>query len=167
MSSRSGYTSPTFKYKKTYFATREALIRYIDSKNPGDCRINTYEDLPEIDNSAQSGYYTAPNGRSYQIKDKEWSWTTLYYSPDFIKAKYFSNEDDLYKFIDANNPAIEIRNHEVDADFEPEIHTAPNGKEYKIYGTDQWFMSYKLMKVLYFDTLEEIQAYIDKNNPTQ
>lgn len=71
MSSRSGYTSPTFKYKKTYFATREALIRYIDSKNPGDCRINTYEDLPEIDNSAQSGYYTAPNGRSYQIKDKE------------------------------------------------------------------------------------------------
>jgi hypothetical protein len=25
-------------------------------------------------------------------------------------------------------------------------------------------MSYKLMKVQYFDTLEEIKAYIDKNN---
>jgi len=164
MSSRSGYTSPTFKHKKTYFATREGLIRYIDSKNPWDCNINTYEDMPEIDNSELSWYYTAPNGRSYQIKDKEWSWTILYYSPDFLKAKYFENEDDLFKFIDTNNPTIEIWNHEVDGDFEPEIHTAPNGKEYKIYGTDQWFMSYKLMTVQYFDTLEEIQSYIDKNN---
>lgn len=163
-SQRSGYTSTNFK-KKIYFASREALIRYIDSKNPGDCQVNTYGDTPEFDNSVQSGYYTAPNGKLYKIKEKKGTWdSTLYYSPDFLKAKNFVNEDDLYRFIDANNPTIEIRDHEVDEDFDPEFYTAPNGKEYKIYGTDQWFMSYKLLKVQYFDTLEDIHAYIDKNN---
>jgi hypothetical protein len=73
VSSRSGYTSPNFKRKKTYFSSREALIRFIDANNPGDCNINTYGDLPEIDNSELSGYYTAPNGKQYQIKDKEGS----------------------------------------------------------------------------------------------
>jgi len=34
-------TSPTFKVI-TYFANRDSLTRYIDSKNPGDCHINTY-----------------------------------------------------------------------------------------------------------------------------
>jgi len=58
---------------------------------------------------------------------------TLYYSPNFIKAKNFENKDDLYAFIDTNNPIEEIRDHEVDKDFDPEIYTAPNDKEYKIY----------------------------------
>jgi len=73
----------------------------------------------------------------YQIKTKTLSGTELFYSPDFLKAKNFENEDDLYAFIDANNPVQDVRNHEVDEDFDPEYHTAPNGKEYKIYGTDQ------------------------------
>jgi len=34
VSSRSGYTSPDFKHKKTYFASREAIERYIDAANP-------------------------------------------------------------------------------------------------------------------------------------
>jgi len=165
VSSKSGYTSPDFKHKQTYFVSRDAIVRYIDSRNPGDCNINTYEDLPEFDsNSTKSWYYAATNGKIYQIKDKESNWVTLYYSPNFIKAKNFENKDDLYAFIDTNNPIEEIRDHEVDKDFDPEIYTAPNDKEYKIYWTDQGFMSYKLMKVQYFDTLEEIKAYIDKNN---
>jgi hypothetical protein len=68
-SQKSGYTSTNFK-KKVYFASRDALIRYIDVRNPGDCQINTYNDLPEFDNAAQSGYYTAPNGKMYKIKEK-------------------------------------------------------------------------------------------------
>jgi len=38
---KSAYTSPTFKVI-TYFANRDSLTRYIDSKNPGDCHINSY-----------------------------------------------------------------------------------------------------------------------------
>ena len=71
-SKKNGYTSKNLK-KKIYFATREALTRYIDAANPGDCKVNTYEDLPEFDNSQQSGYYIAPNGKLYQVKDKELS----------------------------------------------------------------------------------------------
>lgn len=66
---RSGYTSTSFK-KKIYFANRETLIIYIDSKNPGDCQVNTYGDTPEFDNTNLSGYYTAPNGKLYKIKEK-------------------------------------------------------------------------------------------------
>jgi len=38
---RLAYTSPLFKVI-TFFANRDSLTRYIDSKNPGDCHINTY-----------------------------------------------------------------------------------------------------------------------------
>jgi len=50
---KNGYTSKNLK-KKTYFATRGALTRYIDSKNPGDCKVNSYKDLPEFDSTAQT-----------------------------------------------------------------------------------------------------------------
>jgi len=52
VSSKSGYTSPDFKHKQTYFVSRDAIVRYIDSRNPGDCNINTYEDLPEFDSNS-------------------------------------------------------------------------------------------------------------------
>jgi len=39
--SRVAYTSPSFRVI-TFFANRDSLNRYIDSKNPGDCHINTY-----------------------------------------------------------------------------------------------------------------------------
>jgi hypothetical protein len=42
---------------------------------------------------------------------------------------------------------------------------APNGKEYKIYKTNRWYMSYKLMKVKYYETLSELESYITKQNP--
>lgn len=164
-----GYTSSNLR-KKTYFATREALIRYIDTYNPGDCNTNSYEDLPDFANDDEfsqiegSGYHIAPNGKMYAIKDKTLSGTTIYYSPDLIKAKNFENQEDLYTYIDINNPIMDIRNHEVDTDFDPITHVAPNRKEYKIYKTDQGFMSYKLMKVQYFNTLDELKSYINKNN---
>jgi hypothetical protein len=52
----------------------------------------------------------------------------------------------------------------VDAEFEPVIHIAPNGKDYKIYKTNRGYMSYKLLKVQYFGSLEELKSYIDRNN---
>ena len=67
-------------------------------------------------------------------------------------------------FIDKNNPAIVVWDHLVDATFEPIVHTAPNDKTYKIYKTNRGYMSYKLIKVQYFDTLELLKNHIDKNN---
>ena len=162
--SKQGYTSTNLK-KKIYFASRDALTRYIDSKNLWDCRRNTYNELPVFENTAESGSYIAPNGKIYTVKEKTGTGSTsLYYSPDFVKVKYFENIDDLYKIIDANNPVQEIWDHEVDADFTPITYETDNGKEYKIYKTDQGFMSYKLMKVQYFETLQEIESYIAQNN---
>lgn len=161
--SKEWYTSPDLK-KRTYFASRDALTRYIDINNPWDCRINDYNDLPTRENNEGSGYYIATNGKMYDIQEKTENWTTIYYSPDFIRAKNFENKNDLYSYINKNNPIQDIRNHDVDTEFTPMIFAAPNGKEYKIYHTDRWYMSYKLMKIQYFETLDGIKNYITINN---
>jgi hypothetical protein len=44
---------------------------------------------------------------------------------------------------------------------------APNGKEYRIYKTSRWYMSYKLMKVRYYETLNELENYITVQNPVK
>jgi hypothetical protein len=73
----------------------------------------------------------------YQINEKTENGNDLFYSADFIRAKNFENISDLKNYIDKNNPIQEIRNHEVDTDFDPITFAAPNGKEYKIYNTDR------------------------------
>jgi hypothetical protein len=78
--------------------------------------------------------------------------------------KEFSSRDALLYFIDKNNPRIDVWDHKVDTTRNPIIYAASNSKEYKIYKTDKWFMSYKLVKVQYFPTQEEIIAYIEKYN---
>jgi hypothetical protein len=45
------------------------------------------------------------------------------------------------------------------------IYDAPNGKSYTIYKTDRWYMSYKLLNVRYYSSLQDIESYINKNNP--
>jgi hypothetical protein len=82
-------------------------------------------------------------------------------------VKYFASISELRSYIDKNNPTIIIRNHQVDATFEPVTHIAPNGKDYKIYKTNRGHMSYKLLKVQYFGSLEELKNYIDKNNKSK
>lgn len=160
-----GYTSKNLK-KKVYFASREALTRYIDTYNPGDCRKNIYENIPTFDNTEMSGSYIAPNGKMYEIKEKQGSWNKItYYSPDFIKIKYYESIEDIEAYIDTNNPLQEVWDHEVDSSFTPVTYVTANYKEYKIYNTDKWFMSYKLMKVMYFNSLEEIKSYINTRNP--
>lgn len=153
------YTSSNLKVKQ-YFATRESLIRFIDSKNPGDCHVVNYESDDEEYKELDDNMYVAPNGKVYEISET----AGVHSSPTMISKKEFPTKDALLYFIDKNNPTIEVWDHEVDTDRDPVIYAATNSKEYKIYKTDKWFMSYKLVKVQYFPTQEEIIAYIEKNN---
>lgn len=158
-SSRLTYTSPTLT-RITYFANRDSLTRYIDSKNPGDCHINTYWVSSWVFTNNDPSEHIAPNGKIYAITMESGKYT----STNFVYKKYFNTITELRSYIDKNNTPSEIWNHQVDTSFTPQIYIAPNGKEYKIYKTDRWYMSYKLMKVRYFSSLWEIQYYISTNN---
>lgn len=153
------YTSSNLKVKQ-YFATRETLIRFIDSKNPGDCHVVNYDEDTEEYKELDDNMYVAPNGKVYEISETAW----VFSSPTMTSKKEFSSRDALLYFIDRNNPMIEVWDHKVDTDRDPIIYAATNSKEYKIYKTDKWFMSYKLVKIQYFATQEEIVSYIEKNN---
>jgi predicted heme/steroid binding protein len=135
------------------------LWKYLDSQNPGDCHINIYWDNKSYENT-DPDRHIAPSGKVYDVESN----TLWYTSPNFIYTKYFANIEELRKYIDKNNPAIVVWDHKVDVEFEPIIHTAPNGKEYKIYKTDKGYMSYKMLKIQYFKSLEELKKYIDRNN---
>ncbi len=153
------YTSPNLS-SATLFANRDSLTRYIDSKNPGDCHINTYGASSWIFTNTDPNKHIAQNGKIYTIILESGKYT----SSTFIYKKYFTTIADLRIYIDKNNTPSVIRNHQVDTSFTPQIYTAPNTKEYKIYKTNRWYMSYKLIKIQYFPTLTDIQAYIYKNN---
>ena len=158
---RSAYTSPNFKVI-TYFANRDSLTRYIDSKNPGDCHINTYGVSSWIFTNTNPSKHIAANGKIYTIQTSTQGWYT---SSDFSSVRYFTTIEALRAYIDTNNPPPQVWNHQVDTTFSPQIYTAPNGKEYTIYHTDRWYMSYKLLAVRYFTSLTELQSYITRNNP--
>jgi len=152
------YYSPN-TIKKTKFGSRDELVKFLDFNNPGDCHINTYWNTVSYD-SSDPNRHIAPNGKVYRIESNN----LWYSSPDFINIKHFATINELRAFIDKNNPAIVVWDHLVDATFEPIVHTAPNDKTYKIYKTNRGYMSYKLIKVQYFDTLESLKNYINKNN---
>lgn len=46
-----------------------------------------------------------------------------------------------------------------------DTYTAPNGKEYPITKDSDGYTSSKFIKTKYFDTRDELETYIDKNNP--
>jgi hypothetical protein len=154
------YTSPSLK-NSIYFATRDALIRFIDSKNPGDCHINTYTTTTSIFANTDPSRHVAPNGKIYTINTTT---SNGYTSPELSKVRYFSSITALRSYLDSNNPPQKVWNHVVDKTFSPLTYLAPNGKEYSIYKTDRWYMSYKLMQVKYFSTLDSIKSYIIRNN---
>lgn len=153
------YTSSNLKIKQ-YFATRQSLIKFIDSKNPWDCHITIYLDDNEDYNDLDENMYAAPNGKVYEIAETAW----IYRSPTMLSKKDFPSRESIISFIDKNNPKINVWDHKVDTTRTPIIYAASNSKEYKIYKTDKGFMSYKLVKVYYYNTSEEIIAYIEKNN---
>ncbi len=149
--------------QKFFFINRESLIRHLDYYNPGDCHINTYgNDLWTSDNSDPM-VHIAPNGKIYHFVG-QYGW---YSATEFISAKYFDSLQNIKTYIDLRNPAKSIWKHDIDTSFMPIVYAAPNTKEYKLYKTNKWFMSYKLMKVRYFTSLSEIKSYIDKNNPSK
>ncbi len=146
-----------------YFVNRESLIRHLDYYNPGDCHINTYGDNLRTANTSDPMKHTAPNGKIYHLIGQYGGFSAT----EFATAKYFDSLETITRYIDIRNPAKEIRTHTVDTMFIPVVYAAPNGKEYKIYKTDRWFMSYKLMKVKYYETLSDLKNYINRNNPSR
>lgn len=152
------YFSPN-TVKQTKFGSRDELIKFLDSHNPWDCHINVYGNTISYNNT-DPNRHIAPNGKVYSIQSGD----IWYSSSEFVSIKYFPNISELRSYIDKNNPAIVVWDHQVDTTFEPIVHNAPNGKDYKIYKTSRGYMSYKLIKVQYFGWLEELKAYINKNN---
>jgi len=157
---RDAYYSPELVVMH-YFISRDALRKYISYNNPWKWECGWTTNDPS-DRSKR----VAPNGKQYQIR-KTAQWYTSY---DFLTIRFFDTLDAIRKHIDINNPAIKTRDHELDSDFESEIYTASNGKEYKIQrvivdGNDEKYMSYMFVYPAYFDSLDEIQLFIDSKNP--
>ena len=150
-------------WQVSYFVTPDALFRFIDSKNVWwECENHVYKITSSYENNDITRHI-APNGKVYSIE-----LTPIWYtSPNFSTSKYFSSLSEIRSYIDKNNPTISlvVRNHIIDKDFEPITYIAPNKKEYKIYHTNKWFMSYRLANVKYYPTIEALKQYIDKNNP--
>lgn len=160
--SEEAYYSPMMK-NRYYFINRETLIRHIDFYNAGDCHINTYGNVSWSDNRNTESIHVAPNGKIYHIQSAGDGFT----SSDFVGNKYFDALSTITSYIDSKNPATNVWIHTVDRTFAPITYLAPNSKEYRIYKTSKWFMSYKLMKVIYFNTLAELESYINRNNPVK
>lgn len=153
---RAAYYSPNFIVPH-FFATQESMKNYIDEYNPWDWYC---WDSIIINDSVDDKSWTAPNGKKYQIT-KTAQWYTSY---DFINIKFFDSLQTIRRYIDMNNPRIAVWDHTIDNSQEPQIYKPANGKEYEILLTNRGYMSYKFLKVMYFDTLDWIKAYIDKWN---
>ena len=153
------YTSSNFK-KKVDFISREALVKFIDSKNPGDCHVNVYTN-ESFNYQDTDTTHAAPNGKVYII-----AYDGVYYlSPSMTSLKKFDNKQVLLDYIDKYNPDFPVWDHKVDTSRTPITYAAPNSKEYKIYKTDKGYMSYSLVNIKYFESEDEIISYIDENNP--
>ncbi len=153
--------SPYMK-QKMYFINDLALRKYLDAMNPGDCTMNVYIDSNDYSDaeSVDENKYIAPNGRLFTIKQ----YALWYTSMEFIIVKYFTTEKEIKNHIDVNNPVSKIWQHTIASWAVATEYKAPNGKIYKIYNTDKWYMSYQLSKVQYFSTLERLQQYIADRN---
>ena len=160
--SEEAYYAPEMT-NRYYFINRESLIRHLDYYNPGDCHINTYGNNYRTSEGSDTMTHIAPNGKIYHLIGQYGGFSAT----EFASPRYFDSLQGINMYIDLRNPPKEIRTHTVDTAFNPIVYAAPNGKEYKIFKTDRWFMSYKLMKVRYYSTLWELKSYIDKNNPSR
>jgi hypothetical protein len=129
---QSAYYSPDMK-RRFYFVNRETLIRHIDYYNAGDCHINTYGNASRSSSRENSSEHIAPNGKIYTIQGSNGAYTC----PEFAAPKYFDSLDGMIRYIDIQNPAKEIWDHQVDVSFTPITYMAPNGKEYRIYKTSR------------------------------
>ena len=145
-----------------YFINRESLIRHLDYYNPGDCHINTYANNFRTPNPNDPMKHIAPNGKIYHFIGQYGGFSAT----EFTSAKYFDSMESIIRYVDLRNPPKEIWTHTVNTAFTPITFAAPNGREYRIFNTDRWYMSYKLMKVKYYPTLSELKNYINRNNPS-
>jgi len=161
-SEQKAYYAPEMM-NRYYFVNRESLIRHLDYYNPGDCHINTYGSNFWTNNSSDSMKHIAPNGKIYHFVAQYGGFS----ASEFTSAKYFDSLANIVRYVDLRNPAKEIWKHTLDTSFTPIVYAAPNGKEYTIYKTDRWYMSYKLLRVKYYTSISELKSLINKNNPSK
>lgn len=145
-----------------YFINRESIIRHLDYYNPGDCHVNTYATNSRTPDTSDPMTHIAPNGKIYHFIGQYGGFS----ASEFPRPKYFDSLGSIVRYIDSRNPPKDIWKHIIDISFTPIVYAAPNGKEYRIYKTDRWYMSYKLMNVRYYPTLSALKNYIDTNNPS-
>ncbi len=158
-STKMGYTSSIFKVT-TYFANRDTMGMFIDSRNAWNCHFNTYASSSSVFYNTDPTRHIAANGKIYTILDD----TQWYTANEMSVKKYFATLEELRSYIDIKNPLPEVRNHTIDSTFTPLDYSAPNAKTYTIYMTDKWYMSYAFRSIRYFDTIQEIETFIDTNN---
>ncbi|MFA6255675.1 MAG: hypothetical protein WC606_00700 [Candidatus Absconditabacterales bacterium] len=159
---QAAYYAPEMS-NRYYFINRESLIRHLDYYNPGDCHINTYGNSYRSPDTSDPMRHIAPNGKIYHLIGQYGGFSAT----EFASPKYFDSMESIVRYIDIKNPAKEIWTHTVDTVFIPIVYAAPNGKEYRIYKTNRGYMSYKLMKVKYYETLSDLKNHINKNNPSK
>lgn len=156
------YYAPEMK-NRYFFINRESLIRHLDYYNPWDCHINTYLNNFRTNDLSDPMRHTAPNGKIYHYVGQYGGYSAI----ELASPRYFDSLSSINMYVDLKNPPKDIWTHTVDTAFTPITYAAPNGKEYRIYKTDRWYMSYKLMRVRYYPTLSEIKRLIDVNNPSR
>lgn len=90
---------------------------------------------------------------------------------ELVKDKITEMEDDNEdeESIDTMRYLYNLINKDFESDTwsssSSDTYTAPNGKDYKITKDSNGYTSSNFIKSKYFDTREEIETYIDKNNP--
>jgi len=98
------YVSPDFQ-RKEYFVSSKHLERYIETKNPGTCKIIKNFTLDTTFENKGSVRYVAPNGKVYFLKkDDEWGW----YSNEMRIVQSFDSLDFLKAYLRNNNPQISL-----------------------------------------------------------
>ena len=149
---RLAYTSPNFMYEKR-FPTRELFKKHIDVNNPWNYHAWTWDTI------------TAPNGKTYVIYMENSKRT----SKSFTYKKYFDTRDQIIEHININNPPT-TWDHNIDTNFTPITHTAPNGRTYTIFKTaSTWnnsnkYSSFMFLAPKYFSSLESAKNHIDSQN---
>ncbi len=97
------YVSPDFK-KTEYFVSSKHLERYIETKNPGTCKIIQNFTLNTTFDNQGSIRFVAPNGKIYFLKklgDQR-------YTEEMANIDYYDSLNMLKSYLRVNNPQISL-----------------------------------------------------------
>ena len=97
------YVSPDFK-KTEYFVSSKHLERYIETKNPGTCKIIQNFTLNTTFDNQGSIRFVAPNGKIYFLKQLG----KQRYTEEMENMNYYDSLNMLKSYLRVNNPQIRL-----------------------------------------------------------